>query len=55
MLLYILIGLILWVLAFLVAILAGKVGSSILLVYDMIFAYYMCVRWFPIFPYKNDG
>jgi hypothetical protein len=35
------------------AMVAGITGNGFLLVADIVFGYFMCMIWFPVFPYEQ--
>lgn len=43
----------LWMAAWRLAMVAGITGNGFLLVADIVFGYFMCMIWFPVFPYEQ--
>lgn len=43
----------LWIFVWKILELAVMMDSKFLLLADFIFSYFLCVRWYPVFPYEQ--
>ncbi len=44
----------LWMAAWRLAMVAGITGNTVLLAVDILYVYFMCVKWYPVFPYDQN-